>query len=319
MRILHFLNISMQEIMENIPEIAEQGFDAIQISSVQPFKNEDKKNIEWYMVFQPLTFKIGNIYGSKADLIELCKLAEIYNIKIFVDVICNHVANKRDKEALFPHEKVDPTLLNNPYFWKEQKPVENWEDRMQVTNYCMGLPGLNTSNYDLQNIIIKFLKELADCGVGGFRFDAAKSIALPTDHFDNYPECHFWPRIIEEGLKEYNLYNYGEVIFASDDLLKNYAKYMNILTTWYIKEIPETITFVESHDSFLNNDDMGWTKTWTEEEVLKRYLQLTKEWNNTIFFNRPNTNMWKSELVKQANMQFSTELSQKTYKKSNHI
>lgn len=315
MRILHFLNVPIGEIEKEIPCIADQGFDAIQISSVQPFKNEHNEFVDWFMVFQPFAFKIGNRYGSKDELISLCKTANLYHIRIIVDVICNHVANKSDKEPFIPHSDVDSTLTNNPYFWKEKKPVENWEDRMQVTNYCMGLPGLNASNYDLQDLIIQFLQELISCGVGGFRFDAAKSIALPTDHFAYYPECHFWPRVISEGLKDYDLYNYGEVIFASNELIKEYAKYMNVLTTWYVKDIPETITYVESHDSFLNNDDMGWTRNLSDEEILKRYLELTKEWNNTIFFHRPNTNMWKSSIVKHANQQFSTELSSKTYMK----
>lgn len=316
MRILHFLNVPMKDIEKDIPHIAEQGFNAIQISSVQPFKNEHDKIVEWFMIFQPLAFKIGNRYGSKEDLTSLCKTANLYNIKIIVDIICNHVANKSDKEPLIPNPDVDPVLTNNPYFWKERKPVENWEDRTQVTHYCMGLPGLDVNNYDLQDIIVNFLQELISCGVGGFRFDAAKSIALPEEHFDYYPNCHFWKRVIREGLNGYDLYNYGEVIFANNELLAKYSKYMNVLTNWYVKELPQTITFVESHDTYLNNDEMGWTKNIEEEEIIRRYNQLAKEWNQTIFFNRHNTNMWKSQLIKEANEQFSKELPSKTYTKN---
>lgn len=315
MRILHFLNKPMQEIEKIIPQIAEQGFDAIQISSVQPFKSEQESNCEWYMVFQPLSFNIGNKYGSKEDLITLCNVANLYHIRIIVDIICNHMANESEEKPLIPYHKVDKTLTDNPYFWKERKLVKNWNDRTEVTHYCMGLPGLDANNYDLQDIILSFLLELINCGVGGFRFDAAKSIALPEEHFENYPDCHFWKRILKEGLKNYNLYNYGEVIFASNELLEQYASYMNVLTNWYVKELPETITYVESHDSFLNEGDMGWTKDVTEDEIFRRYQQLTKEWNHTVLFNRPNTNMWKNEIVRLANQQFSTELTTKAYTK----
>ena len=64
----------------------------------------------------------------------------------------------------------------------------------------MGLPGLDLSNYDLQGIIIDYLNELIDCGVNGFRFDAAKSIALP------YEGCVFWPRVIYLLKKIWTLY-----------------------------------------------------------------------------------------------------------------
>ncbi len=92
--------------------------------------------------------------------------------------------------SLRPNEKVDTRLTERHDFWKIQLPVRDWNNRYEVTNYCMRLLGLNVANHDLQDIIIDFLNSLIDCGVSGFRFDAAKSIGLPEEG------CDFWPRTI---------------------------------------------------------------------------------------------------------------------------
>lgn len=348
MRILHLLQMNMNEISKIIPDIKSQGFDAVQISPVQPLK-EDRDG-EWYMLFQPIGFRIGNYYGSKEDLVNLCKIANENDIRIIVDVVCNHMANLDQNHELTPHPNVDNCLKENPDFWKEQKPIQNWENRDEVIHYCMNLPGLNLANKQLQEIILNFLIELAECGVGGFRFDAAKQIALPNEviianfpeknqeifdsilneeekkviqdilkqhhlNFKNntlyyngdqnqkYQNCHFWDHVIQDGLSNYDLYNYGELIFVSNDLREAYSKYIGVLSNWYVKELDNSITYVESHDSYLSTDELGWTRTQSEDEICERYNRLTMEWPNTVFFNRPNTEMWKREDILNANYQ----------------
>ena len=49
--------------------IKKQNFDTIQINPVQPFINVE--GYDWWATYQPLDFKIGNIYGTKKDLIIL--------------------------------------------------------------------------------------------------------------------------------------------------------------------------------------------------------------------------------------------------------
>lgn len=302
-RILHFLNVNINDIAKEIPMIADQGFNAVQISPVQPFKGQEQDNPNWYLVYQPLAFTIGNRYGTKEDLINLCNIAKKYNIRIIVDLVCEHTANQDDINCLIPNKDVDPILLNNPYFWKERKKIDNWDNRKQVTQNCMNLPGLDLANYDLQNIILNFLYELIDCGVGGFRIDAAKSIALPypDDCIEGYPDCHFWSRVIKDGLADYDLFNYGEVIFASDELIEKYTKYTNVLTNRIIPEIKKIVSIEESHDTYLNSGDMGWTHDMNDDEIIELYRNLTKRSNKTIFFNRPKTNLWKNDIIKECN------------------
>lgn len=291
MRIIHLFNWTLKDISYSLDKVASQKFDAIQINPLQPLKEDGYK--EWWMSYQPCGFRIGNVYGNKEDLIELCDKASDYNIKIIADVICNHMAESSTGH-LEPHEKVDSVIRDNPNFWKERKTVQNWDDRSEVINYCMGLPSLNLSNHDLQDIIINFLNELIDCGVMGFRFDAAKSIALPEEGND------FWSRVIYL-LKKYGLFLYGEVIFADQNLIDAYSKYMNVLTNYSGNDINRLVKYVENHDTYLSNDNLGYTKGISSEEIVRQYACLNQFYPNTLFYARPYDDIWQSEVVRRAN------------------
>lgn len=290
MRVLHLLGWRLCDIKNNLATISEQGFDAIQISPVQPSK--DESSYVWWMSYQPTGFSIGNRYGSKEELKELCCSASYYGIDVIVDVVCNHMAGNNDG-SLSPHEMVDANLKNRPDFWKEARQVKNWDDRYEVTHYCMGLPGLNSSNHDLQDMIVNFLNELIDCGVLGFRFDAAKSIGLPEEG------CDFWPRVIYL-LKKYGLTLYGEVIFADNKLIESYSRFIKVLTNSPFSDHDKIFSFVESHDSYY---DFGYTKDKDSEIIAREYLNLVREYDNTLFFARPFDDTWKSEIVRRANLQ----------------
>jgi len=288
MRVLHFFNWRLEDVEKELEKISEQGFDAIQINPIQPLKEDGVR--QWWMSYQPIGFSIGNYFGSKDDLKRLCCEAEKYGIKIIADVVCNHMAQENNG-GLHPHEKVDAKLRDRSDFWREAKNIENWNDRYQVTHYCMGLPGLNLNNHDLQDIIIDFLNELIDCGVDGFRFDAAKHIALPEEG------CDFWPRVIY-CLKKYGMIVYGEVLFTQKDLVEKYSQYVGVLTNNGGPSGNRVIFFEESHDSYY---DFGYTKNVDSIEIAKRYRNLANNYDNTLFYARPFDETWKADVVRQGN------------------
>lgn len=293
MRILHLLNWPLKDITYYVDKVASQNFNSIQINPIQPLKQDNYD--EWWLSYQPCGFSIGNIYGDKEELIELCQKAAEYDIKIIADVICNHVADNA-VDYLVPHGRVDSNLIANPNFWRERKNIQNWNDRNEVIKYCMGLPGLNLANHDLQDLIIKFLNELIDCGVLGFRFDAAKSIALPEEGND------FWSRVINS-LKKYNLFLYGEVIFADKTLIDKYCRYINVITNYEGSDINKTIKYIENHDTYLSDGDLGYTKYNSSNEIAKQYEELNKVYPHTLFYARPYDDTWQGETVYRANRQ----------------
>lgn len=292
-RILSLFDCPIKDVKRLLPIINSQGFNVVQISPLQKNKNDTD---DWWLLYQPLGFEIGNRIGTKEELYDLCLEAKKYGINVVVDAVINHVANKNDIEYLEPHPDVDKEILNNKDCFKQKIQITNWDDRNQVINYCLGLPGLDPNNPLVQRKIITMLNEYIDLGVEGFRFDAAKSIALPEEG------CNFFP-VITYSLKRWLPLIYGEVLFANNDLIEKYARYMKVLTNYDSKNKDNIIKFIENKDTFLSKD-LGYTKNWSKEQVTHEYMNLTSNYPNTLYYARNYTDdwyEWQSNNVKKAN------------------
>lgn len=293
--ILHMFQWKLKDIAKSLQLVKDQGFTHIQISPLQPCKEANA----WWDCYQIFDFSIGNKYGSKEDLIELCNEAKKYGITIIVDIICNHVASSND-EALDIHDKVNKKLVNNVFFWKERKQINDWNNRYEVTHYCSGLPTLNLKNYDLQDIIIEFLNSLIDCGVGGFRFDSAKNIELPEEGSD------FWPRVIENIKNKDNMLLYAEIIFCNKELINKYCNYINVITSSSGDNKDKLITYVENHDTYL---EFGYTKNIDDNTMIKEFDILLQNFNNILFYVRPYQDkykdLWKSDKLKNVMLSYN--------------
>ena len=299
-RILHMLDRSLTEIEDFLPEIYKRGFNAVQISPLQKCKiNEGNA---WYYLYQPLGFEIGNRIGTERDLERLCRAAEKYGIIIVADVVINHVANKNDVECLIPHPDVDKDLLNNKDCFKERKPILNWDDRWQVTHYCMGLPGLNPNHPLVQEKVRDMFIRYANLGVNGLRLDAAKSIALPSEG------CEFFPKVLDP-LPRWLPLVYGEVLGADSYLIDDYAQYMKVLTDRDHGDKEKIISFHESADSRLSRD-LGYTKYESNEKVIREYISLVRKgYPNTILYARipfldGETEIWKDDAIEEVHRQY---------------
>ena len=295
-RILSLFDCPLKDVKRLLPIISSQGFNTVQVSPLQRTKSDDKR--EWWILYQPLGFEIGNRIGTKEELYDLCQEANRYGINIVVDAVINHVANKSEQEFLEPHPDSDWELLANRDCFKEKRQIDNWDDRYQVINYCLGLPGLDPNNPIVQRKIISMLNEYVDLGVNGFRFDAAKSIALPEEG------CDFFPNITYS-LKRWLPIIYGEVLFADNSLIEKYARYMRVLTNSDAINKDSIIKFVENKDSFLSKD-LGYTKTWPKEKITSEYMALTTKYPNTLYYARNYTDdwyEWQCRDVREANKQ----------------
>lgn len=288
MRILHLFRWKLKDIIPKLLQIKEQGFNAIQLTPMQPVK--DKNCGYWWIHYQPCAFQVGNeLIGTKEELRELCTKANELGIKVIQDVICNHVAGA-DTGEVIPHEKVDKRLTKEEYL-KDPSPIWDWNNRYEVINHSIGLPSLRLENYELQDIIIDFLNELIDIGISGFRFDAARHIPLPEEGSD------FWTRIFEN-LKRKDLFNYGEVIFEKKELIDKYCKYINVLTDSFGSDKNKLVTFVESHDTYL---EFKSTCKIDDELMIREYNILTDNFKNTLFYVRPYSRLWEDYRIKAIN------------------
>ena len=298
MRILHCYNWKLNDIIPILEKAKEQGFEAIQINPIQPLKEDGLK--EWWMSYQPIGFSIGNYFGTKEDLIKLCNEASKHEIKIFADVVINHMGAAID-DNFKPHPKVDPKLMK-PEYWKNKVKVKDWKNRQDVIHNCIDLPGLNVYHKDVEDMIVTFLNELVDCGIMGFRFDAAKSIGLPSEGY------RFWPNIIYR-LKKYGLFLYGEVIFEEDIKIRDeYAKYMHLLGNYDCTDKNQMVKYIENHDTFLSDDKLGYSKNWPSKLIVDEYCNLVKCYENTLFYMRPFDDSWQSEKIKKSQIKEKSKI-----------
>ena len=285
--ILHCWNWSFNNIKANLAEIAAAGYTAVQTSPVQPPKDYEYEGTvysdvsgQWWKLYQPLGFRIAgddeSWLGTAAELTELCTEAEKYNIKVIVDVVANHLANDGSDNKTALSSQIDAEMRVSSYFHSETS-ASNDSTRYMSTHGHIGMPDLDTGNTEVQGKVLRFLNECIDCGVDGFRFDAAKHIELPTDPDDC--KSDFWPNVIN-GVKNYadsqnkpEPYIYAEILgYPGADVISGYHTYMAITDSvsgdyalkyayeknaagladsTYRKGIPasDAVLWVESHDT----------------------------------------------------------------------
>ena len=285
--ILHCWNWSYNDIKDNLAEIAAAGYTAVQTSPVQPPKDYGATwlNItdNWWKLYQPLDLNItdGTNYqswlGTKSELTELCTEADKYGIKVIVDIVANHLANNGSDGGTFSrlHSDVSQDMRQSEYYHND---YTSDITRYNTTQYNIGMPDLNTQHSYVQQKALQFLEDCVDCGVDGFRFDAAKHIELPTD--DQSFKGDFWPIVIN-GVKDYasqkgkpELYIYGEILGSAGTDIQNYTQYMavtdnttgdHILDKTYWNAAQSMIATISSDE---NNDGNGKAGLTASQKVL---------------------------------------------------
>ncbi len=263
--ILHCWNWSYDTIREKLPDIKAAGYTAVQTSPAQPPKgyNSSYDMGSWWMLYQPLGFAIAQDdetwLGGIDDLRDLCDEADREDIEVIVDVVCNHIGNgwddlyaariaAGDSEAdarAYANancETVPASALAtyNPELWNGGNYSTYFRDYIACTDNTtvgtvrgnIGMPDLKTEDATVQTAVINYLKALIDCGVDGFRFDAAKHIETPTD---GAYASNFWPNVLNAA-KEYgytkgiNLWCYGEILYqaAYTRKMSQYTEYLDV-------------------------------------------------------------------------------------------
>ncbi len=329
--ILHCFDWSYNNIKAKLPEIAAAGYTAVQTSPVQSPKDYNSSWTDgvnqWWKLYQPLGFSVSNNtwLGTKAQLTSLCTEAEKYNIKVIVDIVANHLANNGTSGGTYSYlnSGVESDLKNANYYHTSSNGT-NDNSRYNITQYHLGMPDLNTANTHIQQRVIGLLEECIDCGVDGFRFDAAKHIELPTD--PSNCKSDFWPNVIE-GAKDYASekslpvpFFYGEILGSPGPNcdVSNYTTYMAVTDNYtgdraldkaywsaaseladgtYYKgaSADNSVLWVESHDTYMGNSGSAYftnTKDVTSEVLNLAWAIVGARADSTaLFFARPNSTM----------------------------
>lgn len=304
--VLHAWCWSFNAIKENMAAIKEAGYTSVQTSPINAAvvgNGGDKKfTNQWYYHYQPTAYTIGNYQlGTEAEFIEMNRVAEQYGIKIIVDAVLNHTTSD--------YSKVSSEIKSINNWTHGADRISNWNSREEVTQKSLlGLWELNTQNPEVQQYLLKFLKNAVSDGADGFRYDAAKHIELPGEYPNQYAS-NFWNVILNNGSE----FQYGEVLQDNISRDADYANLMSITASQYghsIREIlrnrnanagnlgnyragvdpSKLVLWVESHDTYANgNTDSESESAWMSDEDLKLgWAMITARAKGTpLFFSRP--------------------------------
>ena len=296
--ILQCFNWTLSQIKEELPNIAKAGFTCVQTSPLQPHDG----NYQWYWLYQPTNFTVGNELGSLSDLQALCKEADKYGVKIIVDVVANHLAGSKNGSW---SGRIDSSLRKSEYFHNQGECTDN-NNRYDLTHKNIGMPDLNSEHRDIQSKVAAMVNTLRSAGVDGIRWDAAKHIGLPSE------DCAFWT--VMSGI---DMYQYGEILDApagksadeyNNTLMSEYAGLMGVTDEPYSAAVTTAIRdgrlsksngnwlkcgvgadrlvyWAESHDNYANN---GWTNSLDQNVIDRAYAILgARADSQTLYLSRP--------------------------------
>ncbi|UQZ48381.1 starch-binding protein [Bacillus sp. PK3-130] len=297
--ILHAWNWSFNTLTQNMKEIRDAGYAAIQTSPINQVKEGnqgDKSMRNWYWLYQPTSYQIGNRYlGTEQEFKDMCAAAEKYGVKVIVDAVVNHTTSD--------YGAISDEIKRIPNWTHGNTQIKNWSDRWDITqNALLGLYDWNTQNTEVQAYLKGFLERALNDGADGFRYDAAKHIELPDD--GNYGS-QFWPNITNTSAE----FQYGEILQDSASRDGAYANYMNVTASNYGHSIrsalknrnlsvsnishyasdvsaDKLVTWVESHDTYANDDEES---TWMSDDDIRLGWAVigSRSGSTPLFFSRP--------------------------------
>lgn len=328
---LHAFNWSYNTIKENLPAIAAAGYTTVQTSPVQQPKDYSTSGDvtgQWWKLYQPISFHIAekSWLGTKDDLKSLCDEADKYGIKIICDIVSNHIANADEDR---PETVSNQVKKYEPEFYKKRRTytrtykgdANDSSVQAVVQGHVSKCPDLVTNDTAVQTYIINLLKECIDCGVDGFRFDAAKHIETEDD--GEYAS-DYWKNITTSASSYYtqktggDLYIYGEILnnCGADRSYSSYTKYINVTDNRTGDAVLYNVTkgkastatnakyksgvaasnavlWAESHDTYEGSSgSSGFSNTAgiSDENVVKAWAIVASRKDSTaLFFARPGT------------------------------
>ena len=273
----------------------------------------------WAFIYEPLGIRMAdNLLGTVDEFKALVTNAHAQGLGVVVGVEANSVSNKKDK--------LDDNITK---YLRDYHGTEDWdmENREWITHHNVNVHtgvdytcDLKTEDTELQDIVISFLKDLADAGVDGICWYHAKYIGVEQGHSyyneakgvpenpalsHNNPEGDkFWENICNYWWTEKGKWCYGEI--GADPFYKGNTDDPNHFECkWshedgYSRIVREYIFQMDLADAFYakkNFTDGGcsWANGYWEAQKAKQ-AKLRKSMTITEFLDNQKT-AGKSDLV----------------------
>jgi alpha-amylase len=171
------------------------GWGGVQVSPPQEhvvLPSAEGATYPWWQDYQPVSYRLDQTRrGSRAEFIDMIERCRAVGVKIYVDVVLNHMtgtasAGNGPGSAGTPYTKYDyPNLFNDGsgdrYVYADFGPcytaISNWGNKAEVQDCeLLNLADLNTGDAEVRRKIAKYMNAVIDLGVAGFRVDAAKHV-----------------------------------------------------------------------------------------------------------------------------------------------
>ena len=325
--ILQAFNWSASAVQAKLADIKAAGYASVQMSPMQIRKNNSGSwRSNWWSLYQPYGMKIAEwsdqgVLGTVTDLKALCAAAKQAGIGIIMDVVLNHLGGPDNKHFDSEVQYVEGEIYSNDLM--HHYGASNNSQEGTIRGAIGGYPDLKTEDGRVMKRCLQLLEDYLDCGVTGFRFDAAKHIETP---FDGEWASSFWPYVVN-GARRYakekgydTPFCYGEALGAGDDRsLSWYAPYMAITdgaNSYDLREGINTgnpgkingnyysglnpdhnVLWAESHDLYQE----GTTSGMSLESINKVYaIQASRDYAIPMYLSRPSsdsTNMGASSAI----------------------
>ncbi|XP_075237093.1 alpha-amylase 1-like [Lycorma delicatula] len=279
--IVHLFEWKFDDIAKECEDfLSKYGYGGVQVSPVN--ENIIVYGRPWYERYQPLTYRIITRSGNEDQFSDMVKRCNNVGIRIYVDVVINHMAANSASPVGTGGSRADPSTKTYPDipFFKEDFhdtcQIHDYQNAEEVRN-CE-LAGLHDLNHFKSNVrckIIEFINKLIDHGIAGIRVDAAKHMwpedlkyiysqlkDLNTDYFPAGTRPFVYQEVIDlggEAVHSSEYTSFGRVTdfkYGSNlgRLFRGKAK-LNSLKTWGpgddwgLLNDSDALVFVDNHDN----------------------------------------------------------------------
>ncbi|GAB0097243.1 Alpha-amylase [Sergentomyia squamirostris] len=186
--IVHLFEWKFKDIAVECEDyLGPNSFGGVQVSPVNEYLISAGR--AWWERYQPVSYAIISRSGDEVEFAEMVKRCYNAGIRIYVDVVFNHMAAGDEEivgtggSVVYPPDRIYPHVPYGPEDFNDHCIITDYNNVNQVRNCeLVHLPDLNQKSENVRRNVIEFLDRLIDHGVAGFRADACK---------------HMWPEDIK--------------------------------------------------------------------------------------------------------------------------
>ncbi|GFR61967.1 alpha-amylase [Elysia marginata] len=163
------------------------GFCGVQTSPASENRMVTSPDRPWWERYQPVSYKMTTRSGSEQDFRDMVSRCAAQGVRIYVDVVLNHMTGSGgkgtgtagtyfDADSLqFPGVPYGPTDFNSDKCFTGDGSIHNYNNAEEIRNCnLVSLLDLKLAKSYVRDKVTQYLNHLVDLGVAGFRVDAAK-------------------------------------------------------------------------------------------------------------------------------------------------